>query len=74
MTLSFHPCIVTYQNIPWSYKNVVPIFVVVIKKNEETELSIWDLKGKHLFLSIISLLQEHRNECFNFCFNFAEGF
>jgi len=25
MTLSFHPCIVSYQNIPWSYKNDVKL-------------------------------------------------
>ena len=46
MILSFHPCIVAYQNIPWSYKNMVSNFVVELKNNEGNGLSIRDLKLK----------------------------
>ena len=44
MTLYFHPCIVTYQNTHWSYKNIASNSVVVLKNNEENDLGIWDLK------------------------------
>ena len=37
MTLSFHPCIVAYQNIHWPYKNMVSNFVVKLMNNEGNE-------------------------------------
>jgi len=49
---SLHPCIVTYQNIPCSYNNMVSNFVVVLLNNEENELRIMDL-DIHVYVYIL---------------------
>jgi len=60
MTLYFHPCIVTYQNTHWSYKNIASNSVVVLKNNEENDLGIWDLKPqeKPAWLTFFTKLKE----------------